>query len=238
MTPEQAAALRAPFPPEQIGKLPKAGMTLDYVSHAWVTERLLQVDPTWSWEPMGHTEHGTPYLDSHGGLWIKLTVAGVTRLGYGTGTGPEAVKIAIGDALRNAAMRFGVALDLWEKETPEWEQVDSPKRGKRSKPSKPVDDEWTTPPVNAPGEDAGSPPVPDTSPGAPKWGPDTPISAAQVRLINVLAKDVGITDRMVLHDGISKLLVRPVESIKHLTKREAGLVIESLQARLPKGDTP
>ena len=60
MTPEQAAALRAPFPPEQVGKLPKAGMTLDYVSHAWVTERLLQVDPTWCWEPMGHTEHGTP----------------------------------------------------------------------------------------------------------------------------------------------------------------------------------
>lgn len=236
MTPEQAAALRAPFPPEQVGKLPKAGMTLDYVSHAWVTERLLQVDPTWSWEPMGHTEHGTPYLDSHGGLWIKLTVAGVTRLGYGTGTGPEAVKIAIGDALRNAAMRFGVALDLWEKETPEWEQVDSPKRGKRSKPSKPVDDEWTTPPVDTPGGEVGSPPVPEPSPGAPKWGPDTPITAAQVRLINVLAKDTGLVDRHALYDGISKLLVRPVESIKGLNKREAGLVIESLQARLPKGE--
>jgi hypothetical protein len=67
----------------------------------------------------------------------------------------------------------------------------------------------------------------------PKWGPDTPITAAQVRLINVLAKDVGITDRLQLHDGISKLLVRPVESVKGLNKREAGLVIESLQARLP-----
>ena len=51
------------------------------------------------------------------GLWIKLTVGGVTRLGYGSVT-PEAYdpeKQLIGDALRNAAMRFGVALDLWSK---------------------------------------------------------------------------------------------------------------------------
>ena len=236
MTPEQAAALRAPFPPEQIGKLPKAGMTLDYVSHAWVTERLLEVDPAWSWEPMGYTEHGTPYLDSHGGLWIKLTIAGVTRLGYGTGTGTDAVKIAIGDALRNAAMRFGVALDLWEKETPEWEQVDKPKRATRSKPKQPETDQWSTPGPSG-GDDGGSPPVPPPPPEAPpKWGPDTPISAAQVRLINVLAKDVGLDDRAVLHEGISKLLVREVNSVKNLTRREAGLVIESLQARLPKAD--
>ena len=233
MTPEEAAALRAPFPPEQVGKLPKAGMTLDYVSHAWVTERLLQVDPAWSWEPMGYTEHGTPYLDSHGGLWIKLTVCGVSRLGYGTGTGPEAVKIAIGDSLRNAAMRFGVALDLWEKETPEWEQVDKPKRATRSKPKQPEVDDWSTPPLDDPAP-VSVPPIPGAGSSPPKFGPSAPISAAQVRLINVLAQDVGLEDRALLHEGISKLLVREVTSVKNLTKREAALVIESLQARLPK----
>ena len=51
------------------------------------------------------------------GLWIRLTVGNVTRLGYGSVPSgqPDAVKVLIGDALRNAAMRFGVALDLWAK---------------------------------------------------------------------------------------------------------------------------
>lgn len=110
--PITAAALRAPFPPEVIGKLPKAGVQLDYVGHAAVTDRLLQADPAWSWEPLAYTEQGLP-LEDKGGLWIKLTVCGVTRLGYGDGPDP---KQRIGDAIRNAAMRFGVALDLWAKE--------------------------------------------------------------------------------------------------------------------------
>lgn len=113
MTPEDSAALRKPFPPETVGKLPKAGVMLDYVGHAAITDRLLAVDPAWTWEPVAFDEHGLPAYDKAGGLWIRLTVAGVTRLGYGDGPDP---KQRIGDALRNAAMRFGVALDLWSKE--------------------------------------------------------------------------------------------------------------------------
>ena len=48
MKQEQQDALRAPFPKEQIQKLPTGGLQLDYVSHAWVTDRLLKVDPTWN----------------------------------------------------------------------------------------------------------------------------------------------------------------------------------------------
>ena len=51
-------------------------------------------------------------------MWITLTVCGQTRLGYGSAdgkSGGDAVKEIIGDALRNAAMRFGAALDLWHK---------------------------------------------------------------------------------------------------------------------------
>ena len=73
MKQEQQDALRAPFPKEQIQKLPTGGLQLDYVSHAWVTDRLLQVDPTWSWQPMGFTDDGLPAFDSNGGLWIELT---------------------------------------------------------------------------------------------------------------------------------------------------------------------
>jgi hypothetical protein len=121
MKQEQQDALRAPFPKEQIQKLPTGGLQLDYVSHAWVTDRLLQVDPLWTWKPLAFTDAGLPAFDSNGGLWIELTVCGVTRYGYGEPQGRDKfdqTKGAIGNAIRNAAMRFGVALDLWAKEQP------------------------------------------------------------------------------------------------------------------------
>jgi hypothetical protein len=139
-------ALRQPFAPHHIGKLPKPTKAqtdavkadfskgircnlcnawhhpqvvhLDYVGHAAITDRLLEVDPSWYWEPLAYDSKGLPAKDDNGGLWIKLTILGVTRLGYGDATGKnggDAVKELIGDALRNAAMRFGCALDLWHK---------------------------------------------------------------------------------------------------------------------------
>jgi len=138
--------LRAEFPANQISKLPKptkaqtdavkadykAGIRchlcggwhhkdvvhLDYVGHAALTDRLLSVDPAWSWDPVAFGPDGLPAIDKLGGIWIRLTVLGVTRLGYGHPdgkSGGDAIKEAIGDALRNAGMRFGCALDLWHK---------------------------------------------------------------------------------------------------------------------------
>jgi hypothetical protein len=122
MTPEIALVLRRQFPPEQVGKLPRGRTELDYVGHADVTSRLLEADPEWNWEPAAKDDRGLPVfdLDKNGnpvGLWIRLTIAGVSRLGYGSVPSDQrdAVKVLIGDALRNAAMRFGVALDLWAK---------------------------------------------------------------------------------------------------------------------------
>lgn len=132
------ALLREPFPPHQISKLPKPfkkdapkgncaecggfhglpAMHLDYVGHAALTSRLLDADPAWTWEPLAISADGLPVMDNLGGMWIKLTVCGVTRVGYGNPdgkTGGNAIKEVIGDALRNAAMRFGAALDLWHK---------------------------------------------------------------------------------------------------------------------------
>ncbi len=125
MKPEDQALLRAPFPPERISQIPRKTKTggtvrLDYVGHADVTDRLLAVDPTWTWEPVGVAEDGVPII--HHGLWIKLTVCGVTRYGFGDAQGKQggdAIKEMIGDAIRNAAMRFGVALDLWSKSDPD-----------------------------------------------------------------------------------------------------------------------
>ena len=138
--------LRVPFAPHLISKLPKPTKAqtdalkanfklgarctlcggwhqpevvhLDYVGHAALTDRLLDADPAWTWEPLAMSPEGLPVIDPLGGMWIKLTVCGVTRLGYGDAQGkegPNAIKECIGDALRNAAMRFGAALELWHK---------------------------------------------------------------------------------------------------------------------------
>jgi hypothetical protein len=141
--------LRKPFPDHQISKLPKPTrqqteivkadfkkgircqicgtrhhpdvVHLDYVGHAALTDRLLDADVNWTWEPLAYTPEGLPLFDKTGGLWIKLTICGVTRLGYGHAADSSFKEIGsrekevIGDALRNAGMRFGAALDLWHK---------------------------------------------------------------------------------------------------------------------------
>ena len=93
-----------------------AHIDLRFVGHAEATNRLLNVDPFWEWEPMAPDANGLPQYDGNRGMWIRLTVCGMTRLGYGSAdgkTGGDAVKEIIGDAIRNAGMRFGMALDLW-----------------------------------------------------------------------------------------------------------------------------
>lgn len=155
----QLAKLREKFEQHQMGILPKPyskdspkgdckvcggwhglpAMHLDFVGHAAVTDRLLDVDPFWTWAPMAFDEAGLPKLDSNGGLWINLTVAGVARPGYGDAQGKrggDAVKEAIGDAIRNAAMRFGVALDLWHKGDLHIEDA-----GESDEPEAPVDED-------------------------------------------------------------------------------------------------
>lgn len=99
-----------------------AHIHIDYVGHADVTRRLLEVDLGWVWEPFALDDNGLPLLDvdefgNPVGMWIRLTVCGVTRPGYGScpSNQSDAVKVLIGDALRNAAQRFGVALEQWMK---------------------------------------------------------------------------------------------------------------------------
>lgn len=143
----------------------QAMMHIDFVGHADVTARLLEVDPTWTWAPMACDPNGFPLVDGAGGLWITLTVCGVTRPGYGEGSsgqqkGGDQVKVAIGDALRNAAMRFGVALDLWAKGDREWSHAE--KHG-------------------AEHMDPDQPPPPQDAPRTPYTGPPAGQSIARLR---------------------------------------------------------
>ncbi len=146
MNEEAAKKLREPFPINQIGQLPKAGTTLSYVGHAFVTDRLLQVDPEWSWEPVSFDADGAPLIrwgTKEASMWIRLTICGTTRLGVGivAVNAFELEKQLISDALRNAAMRFGVALDLWSKQedVPDTQQTGrraGKPRGPQSTPTK------------------------------------------------------------------------------------------------------
>lgn len=118
MNAEQMKKLREPFPESVIQTIDSGNTKLKYASHAAVTQRLLEVDPGWNWEPVAFTEQGLPLFDDKGGLWIRLTVCGITRYGYGEPQGRDnfdRVKGSISNAIRVAAMRFGVGLDLWSK---------------------------------------------------------------------------------------------------------------------------
>lgn len=139
MTDAKWKALREAFPEDEIELLPKPyskdspkgkckdcggfhglpAVHLSYVGHAGLTMRLdAVVGPGgWSWEPFALDPAGLPAM-GHGGMWIRLSILDVTKIGFGDAqgkTGPSATKEIIGDALRNAAMRFGIGTYLWSK---------------------------------------------------------------------------------------------------------------------------
>ena len=122
--------------PSIVGKLPKRRKNadgswgqpvyLDYVGHADITKILIEVDPLWNWEPVAW-EHGRPAITERDGiatLWVRLTLLGKSMLGCGSvsASKEDLDKELIGDALRNAAMRFGIALALWS--NAEWAETD------------------------------------------------------------------------------------------------------------------
>lgn len=127
-------------PDELIATLPKGGISLKYLGHSDTSRALTECDPFWTWEPMGVSEDGQPILQLNDqgqpvGLWAWLTVCGVRRPCYGSvmpGKG-DALKELIGDAIRNGAMRFGVAGALWSKA----DRAGSPEKRSKAHRNKP-----------------------------------------------------------------------------------------------------
>ena len=208
ITPEQALALRKPFPKESIGKLPKGNAMLDYVGHAAVTDRLLTVDPDWSWEPFALTEDGLPALDRGGNLWIRLTICGTTRIGVGDG---KSAKECIGDAIRNAAMRFGVALDLWAKE--DLVEFAHAAAHRQVSPASPASPRSAPSPVDITASLDG----------------EVMVTAEQTELLKALMADLNLDGKAMLKAACA-ITGRKVTSAKDLTEIEADLVIAELNA--------
>lgn len=145
-------ALRAPFPPEQIGKLPKvkrddgnpescsvcggyhakgaAALHLDYVGHAWLTERLNNYGGDWELVRVDGPNFPDDKL-----VWMEavLTIDGVRRSEVGCAllTKEEWPKLLWSDVLTRCAMRHGIGLAMWQKDTPVGEDRDPPRGGAR-----------------------------------------------------------------------------------------------------------
>lgn len=236
ITEEAYKALRAPFPPEAIAKLPRQNkktgewIELDYVGHAEVTDRLLSVDPEWSWEPYAHTSDGAPLIGNDGNtasMWIKLTICGVTRIEVGTARADafDLEKQLVSDALRRGAMRFGIALDLWSKGgVGEFRnddvQPDRPARGQQGFRDKV-------------GAAAGrtqerSGPITIKEPGAPISGP-------QKGKLKAMGRGLGWDEERLLEEAATFFDNPDLENLDDLTKGDASSFIEELVARQTQG---
>ena len=126
--------------PSTVSVLNKNGVDLSYVGHAEITKALSEIDPEWTWEPvLGpdglpaiRIQHGQiprrdrePILVDMATMWGRLTLRGVTRWAVGSVEAhkPDLDKELVSDFLRNAAMRFGIALGLWMKDTAPPQQI-------------------------------------------------------------------------------------------------------------------
>ena len=110
--------------PSIVGKLPRGGITLDFVGHAEINRILIDIDPLWNWSPVEFV-NGRPAINETNGMatmWGYLSILGKTMLGVGSARSdkPDLDKELIGDFLRNASMRFGICLSLWSKS--EWDE--------------------------------------------------------------------------------------------------------------------
>ena len=138
--------------PKTVSQIVKNGVSLDYVGHAEITKILIEIDPLWSWAPVAW-ENGRPATHTQLGkitkrdgtvlefptvsMWGYLTLLGVTRIAVGSVEAHKADldKELVSDFLRNAAMRFGIALDLWTKGETKVQQVVNAHRQETNAPA-------------------------------------------------------------------------------------------------------
>jgi hypothetical protein len=140
--------------PSIVQQLPKGGTKLDFVGHADITRILIEIDPYWSWEPCGWVQ-GRPAIHVENGMatmWGWLTVHGKEMLGVGSVKADKGdyEKELIGDFLRNASMRYGIALSLWSKSQFASLVEDKPQPAKPApKPALPDDSPLSEEQINA-----------------------------------------------------------------------------------------
>ncbi|HYY41723.1 MAG TPA: Rad52/Rad22 family DNA repair protein [Pyrinomonadaceae bacterium] len=88
--------------------------TVEYVEWHTVADLLDRVAPTWS-----HAVRSIVQVNDMVAVTAAITIDGVTREGVGTGTADNetGIKKAEHDALKRAAIKFGIARDLYQRES-------------------------------------------------------------------------------------------------------------------------
>jgi hypothetical protein len=112
--------LRQPIDPKYIktreGWRDRNGNThmVEYVEWHTVADLLDRVAPTWS-----HSVRGIVQIGDMVAVTAAITIDGVTREGVGTGTADNetGIKKAEHDALKRAAIKFGIARELYQRES-------------------------------------------------------------------------------------------------------------------------
>lgn len=117
LTKEHLEILKKPFPIEKMGvkvqslsKDKTKAMLVLYLQHTDVADRLEEVDPSWTAEPVDVK------LDTAKNLYyvrLRLNLLGVSRENVGDGDDPKG---AFSDALKRTAMLFGVGRFLYDSE--------------------------------------------------------------------------------------------------------------------------
>lgn len=112
--------LRQPVDPKLIktreGWTDRQGNThlVEYVEWHTVADILDRVAPSWS-----HSVRNIAQIGEMVAVTVAITIDGVTREGVGTGTAENetGIKKAEHDALKRAAIKFGIARDLYQRES-------------------------------------------------------------------------------------------------------------------------
>lgn len=213
------AILTRPFDKKQV----KQKGRFDYIGHAFITERLNEADPFWeSVVAHVHEEVGKDGAKHCKSVTMQLTIhfpehGPVTRTESGGPQRAESftneIKNAQSDALKRCAMRFGVALSMWEKlldaaEDEDYQTKPQPKAVVNGKQP----GAWI--------ESSGSDRVRTVSDG---------IKPEQVKAINDLANRIGDPD------WVSSLFgSKRANNLEELHYRDAVAVIKAMSDRLSK----
>ncbi|HZG50529.1 MAG TPA: Rad52/Rad22 family DNA repair protein [Pyrinomonadaceae bacterium] len=120
--------LRQPIDPKFIktreGWRDRNGNThmVEYVEWHMVADFLDRVAPTWS-----HSVRGIVQIGDMVAVTVAISIDGVTREGIGTGTADNetGIKKAEHDALKRAAIKFGIGRELYQRESEVIEQTGS-----------------------------------------------------------------------------------------------------------------
>lgn len=202
--------------PAIVSKLPKGGTQLDFVGHADITRILIEIDPLWDWTPMEFDDDGLPKYRVENGMAHMagtLTIHGVSRIGIGSAphNKQDLLKELASDFLRNAAMRFGIALNLWTKN--EWEDLGgrpAPGKGKPAPASaKPVVNNVVN--IEQPSRDKH---------------PSNKPTAKQVEFIEKAAREFGDPIEV-----CADIVGHPISAIADLTVDEMKVINENLKER-------